>query len=414
MYLARSKEISLKIIYSEILSIRTDKIKLERILYNLLSNALKYTPRGGCVSLHIMKRETSIDLVVEDNGTGIALEEQGRVIEKFYQVHQNYTNPQNNFGLGLYIVRSFVSQIGGDVILNSEIGKGTCIHIKLPIDIIVEINSKIDSILETSDQGLNISDNSKPILLLVEDNSDLNNYLTKILSEDFNVIAAKNGLEALNLAKEIIPEIILSDSLMPEMDGLTLCRKIKEDDLLSDCFFVLLTAKNSSEDEIFSYKQGVDVFLKKPIDADSLKKQLTNIALTRLKRRKQIMNTLLLQKGDVSKMKPKDAFIRELMKIVDDNMVNPDFKLDDLAEQMHLSKTVLHRKFKDILDETPNQFIRNIRLKKAENLLLNSDLTVSEIAYLTGFNQSHYFIKCFKEVYGDTPKNYRQKGGKNR
>lgn len=196
--------------------------------------------------------------------------------------------------------------------------------------------------------------------------------------------------------------------MMTDMDGLTtLCRKIKEDELLSDTFFVLLTAKNSSEDEILSYKEGVDVFIKKPIDAELLTKQMTNIASTRLKRRKQIMHTLLLQKGELSETKPKDSFIREVMRIVEENMVNPNFKLDDLAEQMLLSKTVLHRKFKDILDETPNQFIRNLRLKKAERLLINSDLTISEIAYLTGFNHSHYFIKCFKEVYEETPKNYK-------
>ena len=136
--------------------------------------------------------------------------------------------------------------------------------------------------------------------------------------------------------------------MMPDMDGLTLCRRIKEDDLLSDTFFVLLTAKNSSEGEILSYKEGVDVFIKKTIDAELLTKQMTNIASARLKRRKRIMHILLLQKGELSETKPKDSFIREVMRIVEENMVNPDFKFDDLAEQMLLSKTVLHRIFKYI------------------------------------------------------------------
>lgn len=408
VYMARSKDIALHFntVIDE-LYIKTDKVKLERILYNLLSNALKYTPEKGTVSLFVSETSGNIEFRIEDTGIGISIENQDRIFEKFYQERRNDIPQSNNFGLGLYIVKSFVSQIGGEVEVNSVEDEGTNIYIRLPLSVIVESKYKLSSLPLIEKQLDSITNDSKPILLLVEDNKELNTYLANKLREYFHVITAGNGVEALPLAKKAIPEIIVSDLMMPDMDGLTLCRKIKEDELLSDTFFVLLTAKNSSEDEILSYKEGVDVFIKKPIDAELLTKQMTNIASTRLKRRKQIMHTLLLQKGELSEAKPKDSFIREVMRIVEENMVNPDFKLDDLAEQMLLSKTVLHRKFKDILDETPNQFIRNLRLKKAETLLLNSDLTISEIAYLTGFNHSHYFIKCFKEVYEETPKSYR-------
>jgi transcriptional regulator GlxA family with amidase domain len=196
--------------------------------------------------------------------------------------------------------------------------------------------------------------------------------------------------------------------MMPEMDGLTLCRRIKENESFSDIFFILITAKNSHSDEVNSYKEGVDIFIRKPFDIDVLEGQISNILATRLKHKRQILQKLLLQKGDPTEYDTKDIFIREAMKIVDENISDSDFKLEDFAFRMHLSLTVLHRKFKVLLGETPNQFIRTIRLKKAENLLITTDHTISEIAFLTGFSQSHYFIKCFREKNNETPKVFRK------
>lgn len=409
-YLAQSKSISLSFRSNvDILRVKTDNVKLERILYNLLSNALKYTPNGGKVSVSLLFTGEAIEIEVMDNGYGIATENKDRIFEKFYQEKRDGYNGKNGFGLGLYIVKKFVSALDGRIKLNETDSAGTSVSVFLPQKLLCGQENEFCLSEDLKSQIEDTSETLKPLILLVEDNDDLRNYLKEKLSRKFSVIAASNGFEALSLAKETIPEIIISDLMMPEMDGLSLCQKIKESELLADIFFVMLTAKNSSDDEIESYKDGVDIFIRKPVEADSLISQISNILTTRLNQRRQIIQKLMLQKGEICNFNPRDAFLKEVMRIIEENIINPDFKIDDLAQKMHLSKTVLHRKFKELLDETPSQFIRNIRLKKAENLLLNSDYTISEIAYLTGFNLPHYFIKCFRELFHDTPKNYRSK-----
>lgn len=409
-YLAKSKNIALNLnTKCRSLNIKTDSVKLERILYNLINNALKYTPIGGNVDLNLKRTEQEFTIEVIDTGQGIKVENKERIFEKFYQEHRSENANKNDFGIGLYIVKNFISLINGQLVVNSEKDKGTSIVIHLPSDIICEsfiekplLESTLNKIKET--EGV-----QKPIVLIVEDNNDLRNYLNEKLSENFHIVTAADGYEALALSGEILPEVIISDLMMPGMDGLSLCKRIKENALLSDIFFILFTAKNSPDDQATSYKQGVDVFIRKPIDVDMLQNQIVNIVNTRRKQEKQLMQKLMLPSEELNGATPKDAFNREIIKVVNDNLTDSDFSPEILAEKMNLSKTVLHRKFKEIMDDTPGQFIKTLRLKKAELLLRTQDFTVSEIAYLCGFNHPHYFIKCFKEMYLDTPKNYAMK-----
>jgi len=236
-------------------------------------------------------------------------------------------------------------------------------------------------------------------ILVVEDNDELRKYLSEKLSEHFIVIAAKNGTEAFQMLSDYLPEIVISDVMMPETDGYTLCRKIKENSLYADIFVILLTAKSSTDDELQGYKSGVDIYIKKPFDSDALINQVINITQTLQNRRTQLLGKLISPDPNDIDFDPKDQFLQQSMKVIEAHFMDAEFKIDEFAEEMNVSKTVLHRKFRSLVGQTPNQFIRTVRLRKAVNLLRNSDLNISEIAYLTGFNQSHYFIKCFREVY---------------
>ncbi|GAK36748.1 HTH-type transcriptional activator RhaS [bioreactor metagenome] len=244
---------------------------------------------------------------------------------------------------------------------------------------------------------------------MVEDHEELREYLKSKFSAYFTVITATNGTEAMEAITRYLPEIVVSDVMMPHGDGLTLCQQIKDNSLFADIFVILLTAKSSTDDELQGYKAGADIYVKKPFDSDALLNQIININQTRQKRKSQLLGKLISPDSKEIEFDPKEHFLQQSMKIIEDHLMDADFKIDEFAAEMNTSKTVLHRKFRSLVGQTPNQFIRTIRLRKAVHLLGTSDLTIAEIAYLTGFNQSHYFIKCFREVYHDTPKNFRQK-----
>ncbi|MDR2057719.1 MAG: response regulator [Dysgonamonadaceae bacterium] len=397
-YLAKSKRISLSC-QSEIpkLMISFDTVKLERILYNLLSNSIKFTPEGGSINVSLSVSKEKFTLRITDTGGGIDSKNLSKVFNKFYQ-EAKYRNKMQGLGLGLYIVRSFVDKLGGELDIQSEPGKGTDIGITFPFRRIPELKNPTE----------NIREDEFPAILLVEDNTQLREYLKKELSTHFQVMVRENGVEGLEFIKDNLPEIVISDVMMPEMDGLTLCRKIKTTPLLSDIFVVLLSAKSSTEDKLQGYKAGADFYVQKPFDSQILINQVLNIYTTRQQRRKQIMYEFLsFPDPGKTENTPKNDFFGRAVKIIEDHLMDENFKMDEFAAEMAVSKTILHRKFKVIIGETPNIFIRNVRIRKAAGMLKNTDLTVAEIAYLTGFSQSHYFIKCFKEIYGTTPKSFR-------
>jgi len=406
-YLAKSNNITLSY-HSDVYNfpVSVDTIKLERILYNLVSNALKYTKKGGKVEVILVYDEPSdiFSIAVKDNGIGIDLQSQGKIFEKFYQVDKS--DDSLGLGLGLYTTRKFLQMMEGNVAIDSLLQRGTTITISLPAKRVKEMD-----IIASEEEGLD--SDSMFTVLLVEDNLQLCEYLKKKLSAHFTVAVASNGIEALEFIKYNLPELVISDVMMPEMDGLTLCSTIKKTPMYSDIFVILLSAKSSSEDEMQGYKAGADFYLKKPFDPDILIRQMVNVHATRQQRRKQIISDLLSPQKDQSEnTQPKDDFLNKAIKIIEEHLMDENFKIDEFASEMNLSKTVLHQKFKLMIGETPNIFIRSIRLRKAANMLKETDLSVSEIAYLTGFNQAHYFIKCFKELYQDTPKNFRMNKSK--
>jgi len=398
-YLARSKKIDLNYESNiQALTVRIDVVKFERILFNLLSNAFKFTPENGSILLKLQYQNQLLNIQITDTGIGIDTDKLDLIFEKFYQ-----NTPQGKtqgFGLGLYIVRKFIDLLQGKIQITSASEKGTTIYIQLPInEVLINEDDTLIASLQIQEEDVSI--------LLVEDNDEMRNYLKGHLSRHFNVATVSNGLEALEFIRNNLPEIVISDVMMPEMDGLALCEKIKTTPLFSDIFVVLLSAKSSPEDELTGYKTGADFYIAKPFDCERFVKQILNIYATRIHRRKQILKSIFIQNNDNTPTSPKNDFLNKAIQIIEQHIMDENFKIEEFALQMNLSKTVLHRKFRMLINETPNAFIRHVRLHKATQLLIESNLTVSEIAYLTGFNQSHYFIKCFREEYNDTPKNYR-------
>ena len=407
-YLAKSKNITLDFISGDAdeLNVWVDTVKLERIIYNLLSNALKFTPDGGKVQVSLeVENEEKFVLKIADTGAGIIPRDLPKVFDKFYQGALSKEENSGGLGLGLFIVRNFAEMMGGYVGIESETETGTTITVCLPI------KRNMEEILDNDKTELS----DLPSILLVEDNSQLRTYLKKKFSLNFQVTTATNGNEALEFIRSDFPEMVISDVMMPEMDGLELCRTIKSNSLLSDIFVVMLSAKSSTEDELQGYEAGADLYLKKPFDSDILVKQVMNVYFTRQQRKRQIMNKLITSlHSEKNNPLPEGDLLGKAIKVIEEHLMDENFKIDEFAAEMCMSKTVLHRKFKAIIGETPNMFIRNIRLRKAAEMLKNSSLTVAEIAYLTGFNQSHYFIKCFRELFNETPKNYRKQHKENK
>jgi signal transduction histidine kinase/DNA-binding response OmpR family regulator/ligand-binding sensor domain-containing protein len=405
-YLAKSRKISLNFESGiKSLTILTDNVKIERIMYNLLSNAIKYTPDGGSVNIEMQYQKTGhLLLSVRDNGCGIDIKNQTLIFEKFYREPEKAERRDSHgLGLGLYVVKKFAELLDGEVSVESSPGSGTKILVRLPVTVIKPGTDK--------NEGETVADISedRTTILLVEDNDQMREYLREKLCGTFNVITAGDGSEALDCLEEYLPEIIISDIMMPGIDGLTLCRQIKANIRYADIFVVLLTAKTSSEDELNGYKGGADIYIKKPFDSEALLSQLINIQNTRKNRKSQLFLNLVSKEDTEIEFDSKETFLKRSMQIIEDHIMDANFKIDEFAAEMNLSKTVLHRKFKVLVGQTPSQFIRLVRLRKSVNLLRNSDHTIAEIAYLTGFNQSHYFIKCFREVYDETPKSFRQK-----
>lgn len=407
-YLAKSKNIELHYqpAHTE-LHLLIDHLKIERILYNLISNSLKYTSPGGIIEVTLSYDEALATLCyrIKDNGSGIEKINQQKIFDKFYRDPKHSRDQAlQGFGLGLYVVKRFVSMLHGRLTIQSEPGIGTEISITLPAPACaVETDKPFDPVRNTprADDPITI--------LVVEDHEELREYLKSKFSAYFTVITATNGTEAMEAITRYLPEIVVSDVMMPHGDGLTLCQQIKDNSLFADIFVILLTAKSSTDDELQGYKAGADIYVKKPFDSDALLNQIININQTRQKRKSQLLGKLISPDSKEIEFDPKEHFLQQSMKIIEDHLMDADFKIDEFAAEMNTSKTVLHRKFRSLVGQTPNQFIRTIRLRKAVHLLGTSDLTIAEIAYLTGFNQSHYFIKCFREVYHDTPKNFRQK-----
>ena len=416
--LAKQKNIEF-VYYNEIdeLCMDFDKEKITIIISNLLSNAIKFTPEYGKIILHIKKESSKsgkdeLIIKIKDSGIGISKEDKNRIFERFYQAKKPKEYSTEGTGIGLSIVKEYVKLMKGNINIESEIGKGSIFTIRLAINSIsqkdnsispkiIPENNKID---EFHIQKHNIKDVNNNILLIVEDNIDVANYIATCVDKNHKIIYAKDGEEGIIKAIEYIPDIIITDLMMPKKDGFELCEVLKNDIKTSHIPIIMLTARSMEEDKLKGYKVGADAYLIKPFNKNELNIRLEQLIKLRRKLQKKYNGTFSLPQKSES---PEELFLSKLFLIIDKHISEINFKSANLASQIGLSESQLYRKIKSLTDKSTAIFIREYRLNKAASLLKTTNLTIAEIAYDTGFSDPAYFSKVFKLMFNITPGQFR-------
>jgi signal transduction histidine kinase/DNA-binding response OmpR family regulator len=403
------------------LEIPIDKRMVEKAVFNLLSNAFKYTSLNGVIMINLSKyRESETEYVkisVINTGQGISNEFLHKVFDRYYQVNNVQNKNIEGTGIGLALVKSFVELHNGRVDVKSEPNLETCFDIYLPTTQINYNNSsegcpvmpkksiKNTKLIEENDTR-STKQNYAFRILIVEDEEDTRNYLIEELSTDYKVLFAKNGEEGLILANETIPDLIITDVMMPVLSGIELCKKLKNQVITSHIPIIILSAKTGTNQQVEGLEMGADVYLIKPFNMDVLKVQVQRLISfkTAIYSKYLKENTLIPQDSGTNKLD--DEFIRKVLAFIEENLTDSDLNVDQLANCVSLSKVQTYRKVKAISGLSIVEFIRTVRLKKASQLILEDRLNFSEIAFTTGFSTPSYFSKCFHDHFGKTPSEF--------
>ena len=403
-----------------------DHDKIQTILINLISNALKFTSEGGQIALALHTIPPShalhpgqVVLVLSDTGVGIPEGQLERIFDRFYQVDDSTTRKGEGSGIGLALVQELVKLMQGKITVDSTLGKGTSFRITLPFEPPMAqlqsytgtptIEKAFSSPMAVKPFETLADDNQRPLLLIVEDNPDVRFYIAECVREEYRVALAGNGTEGIRQARELVPDIIISDVMMPEKDGLELCETLKNEEPTSHIPIILLTARADFESRITGLKRGADDYLAKPFEPAELLTRLEN--LVKLRRRLQqryasmpVLPTL----GDDPAIVQEDAFLIKFRDAVNAHLSDAEFDMSQLERALGMSRSQVFRKVKALTGGSPSVLIRNIRLHKAKEMLLHSERSISEIAYEVGFSTPAYFSTNFLEAFGKTPSEFRK------
>jgi len=376
-----------------------DQAKLYRIINNLLSNAFKFTPEGGEITVKLLKEVDTIKLEVVDNGIGIPENEISNVFNSFYQVNLQQT--QQGSGIGLHLVNEYVKLHMGEITVESEPNVKTVFRITLP--------AKLSPTINKAPETLIISEEIKEMhkILVVEDNFEMRGFITSELKHVYLVYEANNGIEGVNKAKSIMPDIIISDVMMPEMDGHEMCKAIKSNIDTSHIPIILLTAKASDDNKYEGYKSGADEYISKPFNLEFLKLRINQLIDLQNKRKKQFKSKIEVNPSEINLNSLDELFLKKALENMELNMSNSDYSVSELSNDMNMDRTVLYRKLQSITGLTPIEFIRMIRLKRAAQILNQGQYPISEVASMVGFNTQKYFTKYFKDAFGVTPSQFK-------
>ena len=413
---AQKKHIAISMDAPDTIMLRADQDKIERICYNLLSNALKYTSEGGEITLTAKEENGRVMISVADNGCGISSDELPYIFDRFYQAK----NAGRGTGIGLAIVKAFTELHHGEVSATSVEGKGSTFTIHIPVrqkgEVTNQPTEKIEQLVEPSsaeevpnqarhiDELIQPYQTDKPEVLIIDDNIDIRTYLRSVLSEKYNVSEAADGKVGLELARKIVPDIVLSDIMMPVMDGLAFCQQLKTDKAISHIPVILLTARSLDEQRAEGYEHGADAYLSKPFSLRLLLSRIDNL----IESRKKLNQTWSKgveddEIGNISNEIDK-SFLKQLRKIIQENLANSDLSVEQIGDEIGLSRVQLYRKVKALTGYSPVEIVRKARLTRARHLLQTTERTVSEVAYAVGFSTPSYFSKCYKDEFGENPK----------
>ncbi len=408
-----------------------DRSNLQKVIGNLLSNAIKFTPDHGIITViagtYFDKKDQNEKLFVsvKDTGKGIVEEEREKIFERFYQSKQitAYSGTgQSGTGIGLYLCKQIIELHNGTIeALNLSSG-GACFRFIIPVErrisTIVTVDGKPMEMLvaahtETEDKIDGKIRENKPLLLIVEDNTDMRKYIRSILSADYNVMEAPNGVVGFEVTSRYLPDLIISDVMMPEMDGIEFCRNVKTNFVTSHIPVILLTAKSAVETQIDSFQQGADAFLVKPFDEELLKAIIANLSDKRKRLQMNFAESMNTEALNFDNESPDKKFMDKAMKVMKENYKDPDFEVPGFIDLMNISRSLLHKKLTNITGQSASRFIRIYRLNVARELIIiNRDthaMNISEIAYEVGFRDPKYFTRCFTKHFGIQPSTFMEK-----
>lgn len=425
--LARRKEIDFHYESEEDLIGYFDQEILERIMFNLLSNAFKFTTEHGEITVYLSRSENDqyVELSIKDNGIGMSKQVQDHMFERF---SDKYVKKEHGSGIGLSYTKGLVELYHGRISFNSEENVGTTFYLELPIDKgafahdiisdespeISEVKKDVNWLIDTGDRvpqnGHHLGNQSRQqdTILLVEDNDDILFYLKEQLKSYHNIITASDGAEALELCLSNHIDLVVSDIMMPVMDGMEFCEKLKADDRINHILVILLTAKSSTESKVTSYEKGADAYITKPFEMRELETRIEALLSTRKRLLKKLRKGVDLSPSAIEVTSLDEKFLKRVLSYIEENIGHTEFTVEMLAHEVGMSQLHLNKKLKVLVGQTANAFIRNIRLKRAAQLLAKNRYSVNEVMYEVGFIDAKYFRTCFKKEFGITPSDYQR------
>ncbi|MDE5686860.1 MAG: substrate-binding domain-containing protein [Paramuribaculum sp.] len=421
--IARKRDIKLSLNSTQAdrpLPIAIDVEKIERVFFNLVSNAFKYTPDNGSITVSCDCDGKVLVLKVSDTGEGISEHDLGNIFDRFYQVDR--IKPKGS-GIGLALAKAFVELHGGEITVESTLNIGSVFTVTLPVRHVSETatvsesaigHSDVEAELDTIDGNISFDEN-KPIVLVIDDNKDIQKLVGQLLNTDYNILTASNGKEGVRMAAKYVPDLIICDMMMPVMDGLECCRRIKNEVSTSHIPLLMLTACTMDEQRVQGYDSGADGYLSKPFNSEVLRSRCASLILNR-KRIKAVWLSPSPAAPAESAGKRETAlpgskttddidneFYRRFLGIFREEMGNADLNVDMLASRMGLERSQFYRKIKSLTNYAPVELMRRLRLQRGRELIISTEKTISEIAYEIGFSTPAYFTKCYRDAFGETP-----------
>lgn len=406
-----------------------DAIKLEKILFNLLSNSFKFTQSGGKVDVAVNLRESEDNRIsenemdnppllvikVRDTGIGIPADKIDKLFTSFYQI-DSAVSTDHGSGIGLSLVREFVNLHNGEINVESEPGKGSCFTVLIPVKRNCIQSGSVYACPEPPSLVAGPTEDlpgEKPNILIAEDDDDFRFYLKDNLKMKYNIIEASNGEQALSFLAKVLPDLVISDIVMPGIQGLDLCRRIKSESHTSHIPVILLTGRSNEDVQFESFETGADDYITKPFSFQLLEARIENLIKLRKGLKKFLRSNMRIEPKDISVISLDEQFIQKALDLVEKNMSKTDYTVEELSQDMGLSRTLLYKKILSLTGKPPHEFIRSMRLKRAAQLLQKSQLNISEVAFMVGFNDPKYFRKHFKNEFGVLPSRYTESFNKN-
>jgi DNA-binding response OmpR family regulator len=415
-----------------------DPDKVEKIIYNLISNAFKFTKSAGSIEIRLSAPNIEIseninrmpaipmcEINVQDTGIGIAADQLGKIFQPFFQIPSEGNVTDRGTGIGLTLTKELVDLHQGYITVESQIEVGSCFKVLLPANLIPQAGVQEVELIEESLYPVLPRTESKPVenklpdeneegalVLIVDDDHDFCLYLKDELSSDYRVIIAGSGEAALDKSGEYLPDLIISDVRMPKMDGFSLCRSLKSNEKTNHIPVILLTSQTREDQQLDGFDCGADDYIIKPFDVILLRKRMANLLDSRKKLKERFSHEIYLQPSNVTITSEDERFLLNVFQVVEAHLEDSEYTISQLGRDVGLSRVQLYRKIKTLADITPNDLLKNFRLKRAAQLLRESHLTVFEIAYRVGYKDPSYFCKCFKQNYHRSPTEYARETAK--